>query len=362
MRPKAAPVVNQEALWLDAENKTIYAYNGGISNSEPNWFLDSTTPANGLWQFDGNSWRSSYISPSSIFSSLNRVTSAIYAYGNGLGFALGGVQSLSTQTGDFGTIFDHTYVPGMVIYNTKTQDWYNVSTTAYTSTGITLSGAGLFVPPFGPKGLLFVFGGQFGESDSLQLTQFDYTWFYEPYSDTWSRQKVMGDIPAVRTGQCVVGAQGDNGTFEVFMFGGTSNGDVEETVDLSAVYVLSLPSFTWTRVAEPTQGRFVHSCNVAGNRQMISIGGVVFDRDTSIDAFKTVGGRADPWDNGFGVFDMVHLEWKSSFDPSAGAYVTPNTIKASIKQNGYYPSDWTDSKNAEKWFTQPGMSANQSTL
>ena len=79
-------------------------------------------------------------------------------------------------------------------------------------------------------------------------------------------------------------------------------------MDLSAVYVLSLPSFTWYRVAEPNYGRFFHSYNMGRNRQMISIGGAVVDRSTSPDTFNVVGGRPDLWDNGFGVFDMVVLE------------------------------------------------------
>ena len=356
IKPKAAPVVNNEALWLDADNQTMYAYNGGISQASPNWLTESTPP-NGLWEFkpDTGSWSSAYVSPSSIFSSLVRVTASINAYGNGLGFALGGFQTLSTQSGLFSSIFDNTLVPGMIVYNIKSQTWYNVSTTDYTNTGFTIQGAGQFVPPFGPNGLLFVFGGQYGEQNNLQYAQFEYAWMYEPYSKTWTSQKATGDIPAVGNLACVVGAQGDNGTYEIFMFGGTYNGDIDKTVDLSAVYVFSLPSFTWYKVADPTYGRFFHSCNVAGNRQMISVGGVVVDRSTSVDSFNVVGGRADPWDNGFGVFDMVELEWKSSFDPSAAAYVTPGVVKSNIQQNGFYPSDWQDS-TVEKWFTHPGMS------
>lgn len=152
-----------------------------------------------------------------------------------------------------------------------------------------------------------------------------------------------------------VGVQGDSGTFEIFLFGGTYGGDVDTTVDLSAIHVVSVPSFTWRKVASPTYGRFFHSCNVGGNRQMIIVGGVVFDRSTSPDAFSVVGGRADPWDNGFGVFDMTELEWKSEFDPSAGPYVTAESIKQDIQQNGFYPSDWTDS-TVKKWFTKPGQS------
>lgn len=352
-------MVNNEALWLSADNQTIYQYNGGISEAPINWFDTAVTPQNSLYQFDSDTdqWNPSYISPSSIFSSLGRVTASINAYGNGLGFALGGMQNFATNTAAFSIddVFANTLVPGMVIYDSKSQDWYNVSITDYSNSGFALAGAALFVPPFGPNGLLFVFGGQYGEADNLQYAQFNYAWMYEPYSKTWSSQEVSGDIPAVRTFPCVVGAQGDDGTYEIYMFGGSYGSDVAKTVDLSAIYVLSLPSFTWRKAADPTYGRFVHSCNVAGNRQMISVGGVVFESNTPAISFQVVGGTADPWDNGFGVFDMVELEWKSSFDPSAAAYVTPNVVKQGIQQNGFYPSTWTDS-TVEKWFLQPGGS------
>lgn len=354
-------MVNNEALWLSADNKTVYAYNGGVSNAPVDWYVDLVTPQNALWQFNpsGSSgrWTQAYISPSSIFSSLVRVTSSINAFGNGLGFSIGGSQSDSTDGSLFATIEESNLVPGMTIYNITSQEWYNVSITDYSSSGFTLGGAAQYIPSFGPEGLLMLFGGQFGDSDSLQYAMFDYMWMYEPVSKTWGRQSVTGNIPPTRNNPCVVGAQGDNGTYEIFMFGGSyadsNGGNVARTVSNGAVYVLSLPSFNWQKVTDAQYGRYMHSCNVAGNRQMISVGGVVFAYDTPSSAFDVVGGIADPWDNGFGVFDMVDLEWKSSFDPSADAYVTPDVVKSAIKQQGFYPSSWTDN-TVEKWYTHPG--------
>ena len=136
------------------------------------------------------------------------------------------------------------------------------------------------------------------------------------------------------------------------MYGGTINSNVQETVNNGLVWVLSLPSFHWTKQdATPTLGRFQHSCNVVG-RQMISVGGVVIESDTTPDAFLVVGGVADPWDNGFGVFDLTDMEWKPLFDPNAGDYVTPDVVKSYYQQNGQYPS-WTDS-NVKNWFMNPG--------
>lgn len=219
IKPKPAPVVNNEALWLDADNKTFYAYDGGISSAPADWWENFTPPPNGLWKFtpDGSSgkWSQAYVSPSSNFASLKRVTAATYAYGNGLGFALGGLQSDNTAYNIFNSIFDNSLVPGMVVYNTATQDWYNVSANGYSYSGFTISGAGWYVPSFGPEGLLFVFGGMTGPSNNQQFAQFNYAWMYEHTSKKWVSQEVSGDIPPERMNQCVVGAQGDENTYEV---------------------------------------------------------------------------------------------------------------------------------------------------
>lgn len=201
--------MNNEALWLDADNQTIYQYGGGVSAAPVDWWEGLATPQNSLYQFDPNSdsWSASYVSPSTIFTSFARVTSSITAYGNGLGFALGGLQSYATNSAIFpdDELWLQTLVPGMIIYDIKSQEWYNVSTTDYSSSGFTLAGAAQFVPSFGPNGLLFVFGGQYGESDNLQYAQFNYAWMYEPYSKTWTSQRVSGDIPETRKYPCVVG-------------------------------------------------------------------------------------------------------------------------------------------------------------
>lgn len=208
---------------MDADNKTMFVYDGGLSEAPPDWNEVETLPDNTLWQFTPSGasghWAQSYVSPSSIFSSLSRVSSAIYAYGNGLGFALGGIQSLATGDTGFTEAYDTNLVPGMVIYDISNKEWYNVSAKDYTYSGFTLNGAGQFVPSFGPNGLFFVLGGTTGTSDNPQFAQFDYAWMYEPYSKKWLSQQTSGDIPTETTNQCVVGVQGDEGTYEVCMQG-----------------------------------------------------------------------------------------------------------------------------------------------
>lgn len=207
---KSAPVFNAEALWPDAKDELFYAYDGGYSysvqiSSEPD-------PVNQLWQFEpsGNtgSWSMVEPSPTTNFSLLSRAQAGLYASGNGLGFALGGSQSAATE---FSWNAGGTDIPGMIVYNTSSQDWSNISTTGYSWSGTAAAGAAQFVPTFGPAGLLLVFGG----TANGDLVPFTNVSMYEPVSQQWRSQEVSGTLPSPVTNPCVVGVPGDNETYEV---------------------------------------------------------------------------------------------------------------------------------------------------
>ena len=93
---------------------------------------------------------------------------------------------------------------------------------------------------------------------------------------------------------------------------------------LDRVSVLSLPGFVWFRANyTPRMARAFHSCNLVGNRQLLSIGGadVRDPSDTS---------RPNPSDftQGLGIFDMTRMEWSSGYNANAAPYKTPDVIKA----------------------------------
>ena len=209
------PPVNAEALWVDGNGSSFYAYDGGVS-----WIVDTprTPPANGLWQFRpsgaSGSWESIGVPASSNFSLLGRVDSGYYASGNGLGLALEGSQSATTTFG-MANIYDFIPVPGLVMFNStsSSQKWYNLSSTGYTGSGVALSGAAHFVPTFGTDGLLLVLGGCIGSVDAL--ASMDSITIFDPQSQEWSVQTTSGDKPAPLQNPCVVGLQGDNNTYEV---------------------------------------------------------------------------------------------------------------------------------------------------
>ena len=91
---------------------------------------------------------------------------------------------------------------------------------------------------------------------------------------------------------------------------------------LDEVWVLSLPAFAWFKANYTAQNnRWRHTCNIAGNRQMITIGGININD-------QNLGGQSkDPFSQGFGVFDLTELTWSSGYDAHAAPYETPGVIK-----------------------------------
>ena len=99
---------------------------------------------------------------SSNFSTLSRVVDGLCGYGSGFGFSLGGRENSGT---DLTLPSDsEIFTPGLVIYDTSSKEWFNVSSTGYSSSGTASRGAAQFVPQFGPRGILFVFGGDANEA------------------------------------------------------------------------------------------------------------------------------------------------------------------------------------------------------
>lgn len=140
---------------------------------------------------------------------------------------------------------------------------------------------------------------------------------------------------------------------QIFIYGGSVIGKAtyaEEqlgSIDLTEVFVLSIPSFRWYKTnLKTTSSRYHHTCEIVGQRQMLVIGGVTA-------GVKTQNISTDPWAQGLGIFDLTNLEWMSSYDASAKPYETPNLVKADLAQNGTLPSTW-DSNIVEGWFTNKG--------
>lgn len=109
----------------------------------------------------------------------------------------------------------------------------------------------------------------------------------------------------------------------------------QEFLNLDEVYVLSLPAFRWFKADYPAQHpRFRHSCNVVGNRQMLSVGG----QDPTNIYNNTF--TADPFLQGLGIFDLTTMHWSDQYNAKAEPYETPAVVKAWYAANGMSPATW----------------------
>ena len=119
-----------------------------------------------------------------------------------------------------------------------------------------------------------------------------------------------------------------------FMYGGSNDLDWggSETPESAAsiksldeVFVLSLPAFRWFKANYVANyPRIRHKCEIVGNRQMLSIGGL--DPRVQVDGKD----KDDPCPQGLGIFDLSEMVWKTDtgYDADAPPYTTPEVVQA----------------------------------
>jgi hypothetical protein len=114
------------------------------------------------------------------------------------------------------------------------------------------------------------------------------------------------------------------------MYGGY---DPKQSIIYDDVYILSLPSFVWTKVYSGENPKFGHTCHTAGKRQMMTVGGLL---DASMYAVETTGRlpsftniKCDKW-GGVALFDLCNLTWGSFFNPYASDYQVPEKLVGAI--------------------------------
>ena len=97
----------------------------------------------------------------------------------------------------------------------------------------------------------------------------------------------------------------------------------------SSVYILSLPAFRWFKVPDPSsEPRGFHTCNAAGNSQLIVIGGF----DFSLSEYALMS-PPDPWKQQINVFDMSSLQWKDKYESRAEPYHPPEPVTQYYNQS-----------------------------
>ncbi|KAH0562766.1 hypothetical protein GP486_002585, partial [Trichoglossum hirsutum] len=327
------PIVVDGALFQGSPtDSNIYLYGGTTSfwnTSFPKW-QPPTSFQYVLWSFDTISkvWNQFDVSNVSPY----RPSGGSWADAPdlSLAFYLGGIINNGSQitTANIGNN-SHAGVPGMIVIDTKSQSARNVSTAELTGNNPRSRGNMVYVPHYGDKGLLVTIGGSYKAQSDLSddvigtlipldtIEVFDVASLDNNQNGKWYKQKTSGDIPPPRIDACaVVASAPDNSSHNIYIYGGRNVTGIYDQI-----YVLSIPSFTWTKIFEGQSPRFGMTCHLAAKRQLITVGGW--------SDFNLTKG-CDWEDKGLGVYDLSSLIWGSRFNAYAKDYTVPTPVVSVI--------------------------------
>lgn len=146
---------------------------------------------------------------------------------------------------------------------------------------------------------------------------------YDVANNTWYQQPTRGG-PGTRTRGCAVVAPAvDRSSFNIYYYGGFDG--VHLTDDFNDdVWVLSLPSFTWTKISDgkPSHARAGHKCFLPCPDLMMVVGGYTPPRSTTLTCLE---------DGPIVLFNITSGEWMHSYDPSKyGTYGVHARVQAMI--------------------------------
>ncbi|KAL8652408.1 MAG: hypothetical protein Q9226_004283 [Calogaya cf. arnoldii] len=352
----AAPNLNKQILWPSIDNRTFFAFGG-----EQSFFEDVAPdpPDVSCWQFTtdgvgGGLWTIFEPADDSIFHGLTRPDSASGATLDNTGFIMNGLASSRTSPQ---TLYyrGRVPVPGIVSFNITNNLWQNDTSPQYIKDLSVPEGVIAGVSAFGTDGLLMITPTSGLTSNVYNPPPFNNITIYDPSDKTWHAQTTTGQAPAARSLPCTVGVKGDNGTYEIFLYGGSNvvglNANLSltqyaENIALDEVYVLSLPAFAWFKADYPPRHpRVRHTCQVVGNRQMLSIGG---HDPTNVYNNTWI---ADPFSQGLGIFDLTAMQWSDRYNADAEPYETPAVVKAWYAANEPSTRTW-NSPAVRKLFLQ----------
>ncbi|KAL8651289.1 MAG: hypothetical protein Q9210_003334 [Variospora velana] len=228
---------------------------------------------------------------------------------------------------------------GMLAIDHSDQTAKNISTGGLFGNKPRARGKMQFISGWGGQGIIVLIGGNqkvvtdtidrgFGELMPMdEVDVFDVSSIYDDRiltGGTWYKQKVTGDIPERRVDFCVMLAgANDRSSNNIYMYGGRgANGS-----SFDDVHILSIPSFTWTKVYQGNSGRYGHTCLRAGYRTMLSVGGAPTTNETT--------GPCDWQTKGINVFDLSNITWSSKYVNSTKKdYEVPAKVIARIGGNG----------------------------
>ena len=140
---------------------------------------------------------------------------------------------------------------------------------------------------------------------------------YDVAGGKWYRQPTTNGPGQLTRGCAVVAPAQDYSSFSIYYYGGYTGLDPREKFS-DDVWVLSIPSFTWTKVWSGTAtGRAGHKCFMPYPDQMLVIGGYTTRTGTALTCLpETVR-----------VFNLTTGTWLKGYDPAKRAnYTIPDAI------------------------------------
>jgi hypothetical protein len=204
--------------------------------------------------------------------------------------------------------------------------------------------------PFGNKGALIAIGGviypeelwddnlspeEIADSKATSPGFMQNLPVYDIDNKAWYLQEARGPFPDQLTQFCSVVVNDTEKSYDIYIYGGY-NGLVGPGVSAVApnddVWVLSVPSFTWTKVhsGNSNDGRRGHYCTTPYPEQMFIIGGMGLYGDSTSCLSSIIK-----------IFNLNTLEWQDSYNPSSYSpkgYHRP-TIVANTVENSP-PISW----------------------
>lgn len=148
---------------------------------------------------------------------------------------------------------------------------------------------------------------------------------YDIASHIWYEQPTTGSAPGQLTQGCTVLASAQDGSsHNIYWYGGFDGLDATGTFN-DNVYVLSVPSFIWTKVSTsstPSHGRAGHRCTKPYPDQMFVIGGY---SSLSGDSINCVDGGIVQ------IYNLSSNTWLDSYNPEVwGNYSVPAAVFGAI--------------------------------
>lgn len=211
------PTAIGHALWSDEKDKKIFFWGGkdfdddDIGSNDPKlWTLDVDGKGGGTW--------SSSPKPDNI----KRTAFGAFADCDGKGYVIGGYGEHSVDQKEYDGN-SRIAVAGLASYDFQSGKWENTTTKGLTNSGAFQKGSAVCVRMGRGTGpTMFVLGGAETtptdvDDRSTEEQSFDYAHFWDPKSGKWYKKETQGSRPPNRQGHCAAGAQGPNGTYEMYV-------------------------------------------------------------------------------------------------------------------------------------------------